>query len=126
MPLWLSLSAFPSENKHLNAENYDKLNNYCELQIAGSDTPEFLELQMANLTMHYDLLLLQILGEQEKVHRNSDNGFQWYWETQTKERSELTHRSLAMYSIQNNTVYCFYCQLFSNIKYPANMESLSS
>lgn len=74
MPLRLSLSAFPSENEHLNAENYDKLNNYYELQIAGSDTPEFLELQMANLTKHYDLLLLQILGEQGKVHRNSDNG----------------------------------------------------
>lgn len=115
VPLWISPSAFPSENHHLNVENYDKLNNYCELQIAGSDIPEFLELQMANLTKHYDLLLLQILGERGKVYRNSDNGFQWYQETQTKEKSELTHRSLAMYSVQNN-VYCFCCQLFSNKK----------
>lgn len=68
----------------MNAENYDILKNYCELQRAGSDIPEVLKLQMANLTTHCDMLFLQILGEQGKVHRISNNGFQWDWKTQTK------------------------------------------
>lgn len=126
MPLWISPSAFPSENEHLNAENYDILNNYCELQISGSDIPEVLELQMANLTKHCDVLLLQILGERGKMHRISDNGFHWYWKTQIKAKRELIHSSSSMYSVQNNTIYCCCHQLFSNKNYPANIEGLFS
>jgi len=116
-------SAFSSENESVN---YDKLSNYCELQIAGSAIPEVLKLQMANLTTHCDVLLLQILGHQGKVHRISDNGFQQYWETQTKAKRELTHKSIHQYSGQNNTIYCFCHQLFSNKNYPKNIEVLSS
>lgn len=118
-------SAFPSKNQRLNAENYDILNNYCELQIAGSDIPEVLELQMANLTKHCDVIMLQTFGEQRKVHRMPDDGFQWYWETQTKAKRELIHRSLSTCSVQNNAIYYFCHQLFSNKKYPASIEGLS-
>lgn len=124
MPLWISSSAFPSENECLNAENYDILNHYCELQLAGSDIPEVLELQMANLTKHCNVLLLQILWKQGKVYSNSDNGFQQYWETQTREKREFTPRSLWIYSVQNNTIYCFCHHLFSKKMYLVNTEGL--
>lgn len=40
--------------------------------------------------------------------------FQQYWETQTKAMMELIYWSFLMYSVQNNTIYYFCLNLFSN------------